>query len=169
MSENKSLAGHTEQAEADALHWTAMADVVEAKGAVEYVAWMPFKRILYQPVPIWSGVDDYYLKQPEFMTWVPGWNHEYDGGEDSRPVWDGEGLEVRLVVSVHKPGRFPPRVFYTRQWQDPDGQQFGKPGLRMTTHQAFALWRSGERRKRLRNERGILNSSAKPAEPGSTV
>lgn len=143
-----------------ALRWRAMAEIVEAKGAVEYVAWMPFKRIMYTPPP-----DDPEAPPQAFETWVPGWYHEAlpPYGEDSRPVWDGEGQEVRLVVSVHKPGRFPPRVFYTRQWRSPDGRQFGKTGLHMTTHQAFVSWRSGERRKRLvHEERGVLKSSAEP-------
>ena len=47
------------------------------------------------------------------------------------------GSMVLTVVDVFKPGRYPARVFYTRQWIDPDGKVFGKSALRMTTVSAF--------------------------------
>jgi hypothetical protein len=36
-------------------------------------------------------------------------------------------------------------VFYVRKWEDPDGRQFGKGALRMTTLGAFRQLLSGYR------------------------
>lgn len=72
----------------------------------------------------------------EVETWAPGCQADTDewGGEE----WaaDGIGAALLTVVSIHRHGKYP-RVLYTRQWRDPDGNVFGKPGLRMTTMQAF--------------------------------
>lgn len=74
-----------------------------------------------------------------FMSWRPGVRFELlapDGG-DNECVADGMGFQLLTVVSVHKPGRFPTRVFYTRKWRDPRGREFGKDGLRVKTLDAF--------------------------------
>lgn len=70
------------------------------------------------------------------ITWRPGvrWVQVYD---DSEAEAEGMGSMMLTVVDVHKPGRFPARVFFTRQWVDPDGKVFGKGGLRITTVPAF--------------------------------
>lgn len=79
-------------------------------------------------------------------TWVPGWNYEQRGPEDTEMVWDGLGEEIRTIISTHKPGaKWPERVFYVRQWRDPDGKVFGRSNLRITTMQAFRRWASGQR------------------------
>ena len=52
-------------------------------------------------------------------------------------VADAVGTQILTVVSVHKPGKFPARVFYTRRWRDPDGVEFGKTHLRVTVMQSF--------------------------------
>ncbi len=68
----------------------------------------------------------------EAETWRPGTRpgaHEMCA--------DGMGKQLLWVISVHKPGTFPTRVFYTRQWRDPDGRQFGKGGLRVLSIGAF--------------------------------
>jgi hypothetical protein len=72
-------------------------------------------------------------------SWKPGVEFVPVGyyGEDSEGVCDGEGEMVLTVVDVHKPGRFPSRVFFTRSWVDPDGKAFGKGGLHIMTAQAF--------------------------------
>ena len=41
------------------------------------------------------------------------------------------------MIDVHRPGKFPPRVFFTRQWKDPTGKTFGKGGLHIMTTAAF--------------------------------
>ena len=75
---------------------------------------------------------------PEKMvSWIPGCGFEMCGPEDSRAVADGLGKMILHVVSTHKPGRYPTRVFYTRKWRDPDGKEFGKPGLRVLVQSAF--------------------------------
>ena len=62
---------------------------------------------------------------------------------DSLP--DGEML--LSVVSTHKPGKFPERIFYTRQWKDPEGKVFGKGALRVTTIGTFRRLLRGYRHK----------------------
>jgi hypothetical protein len=73
------------------------------------------------------------------QSWKPGVRFEAlpPYGEDSESVADAEGQMVLTVVDVHRPGRFPTRVFFTRAWVDPDGKTFGKGALRITTMQAF--------------------------------
>ena len=91
----------------------------------------PFIR---EPVSLY-GEDGPY----ETLSWRPGVSIECCGpyGEDTDIVANGEGEMILTVVDVHKPGRFPTRVFYTRQFVSPDGHVFGKRGLRMTTVEAF--------------------------------
>lgn len=81
------------------------------------------------------------------QSWKPGSRFEYDmhGGTD---CWaDNEGEMILTVVSVHKPGKFPERVFFKRKWIDPDGKEFGKSKLRMTTTAAFRSLCNGYRHK----------------------
>lgn len=79
----------------------------------------------------------------ETDTWRPG-TQMVDGGEYGRygeqelsAVSHGMGFMLAEVISIHKPGRFPERVFFTRTWETPDGKQFGKQKLRITTTAAF--------------------------------
>jgi hypothetical protein len=107
-----------------------------------YAAWHPFKREEYQPIP-----DDPESGYPaKCATWVPGWRYEPSGPEDMEEVWDGEGVQLRTIVSLHRPGaRYPERVFYTRQWQAPNGHTFGKGALRCVIAPTFRAWLRGER------------------------
>lgn len=80
----------------------------------------------------------------ERQTWRPGTRFVERGHarypDDAPPVdcvADAIGAQLIWVISVHKPGSFPTRVFYTRQWRDPDGKAFGKGGLRSKTLSAF--------------------------------
>lgn len=82
---------------------------------------------------------------PEIMCWRPGTRAEHCAPDDVESVADGLGLIVLTEVSRHKPGKYPERVFYVRQWIDPEGKQFGKTDLRMTTAQAFARLCKGYR------------------------
>jgi hypothetical protein len=81
------------------------------------------------------GDEGYY----ETVSWRPGVSIEACGyyGDDTDIVAHGEGEMILTVVDTFKPGRFPRRVFYTRQFVSPDGHAFGKAGLRMTTVDAF--------------------------------
>jgi hypothetical protein len=107
-----------------------------------YEAWHPFKLEAYQPIP-----DDPDGGYPDKVnTWVPGWRYEDCGPEDVEEVWDGAGLQRRTVVSLHRPGpRYPERVFYTRQWVDPNGHVFGRSNLRCVIAPTFRAWLRGER------------------------
>lgn len=109
---------------------------------VTYEAWHPFKLEAYQPIP-----DDPEGGYPaEVKTWVPGWRYEPSGPEDVEEVWDGEGVQYRTIVSLHRPApRYPERVFYTRQWRGPNGRVFGKTGLRCVIAPTFRHWLRGER------------------------
>lgn len=76
-------------------------------------------------------------------SWRPGIRYEsrpflHDAGlSSSWAVADGVGAQRLTVVSIHRPGRFPTRVFYTREWQDPTGKWFGHPRLLTKTLGSF--------------------------------
>ena len=70
-------------------------------------------------------------------SWRPGVEWEQDDEYAAHRVAEALGEMLLTVVDIHKPGRFPTRVFYTRQWKDPNGKVFGKAGLRITTLDAF--------------------------------
>lgn len=73
----------------------------------------------------------------EVDTWRPGTHVETIGPDEGWYVANGEGWMLLHVVDVHRPGKYPKRVFFTRKWRDPDGVEFGKNGLRIMTEQAF--------------------------------
>lgn len=89
--------------------------------------------------------DEDGFSSSEIQTWRPGLRVE----NRHSPIWTGEdvpdptnvadaiGAQILTVVGVYRPGRFPTRVFYERQWVDPDGKMFGKRKCRMTTVPAF--------------------------------
>lgn len=70
-------------------------------------------------------------------TWRPGVRFEQVSIDESESVADDEGVMILTVVSTHKPGRFPERVFYTRRWRNPKGAEFGKGKLFIATAQKF--------------------------------
>jgi hypothetical protein len=71
------------------------------------------------------------------MSWRPGITSEATGPETASTYANGVGAQIITIVSTHKPGKYPARVFFTRRWRDPDGHQFGKTKLRMTTSGAL--------------------------------
>ena len=75
----------------------------------------------------------------EVQTWNPGVRFETCGqyGEDAETICDGFGKQILTVIDVHKPGKYPTRVFYTAHFITPDGTKFGKGKLRITTIDAF--------------------------------
>lgn len=81
----------------------------------------------------------------EVACWKPGTEfeatHRYLGhGEytdDTTCVAHGEGALRLHVVSIHRPGRYPTRVFYRREWVDPDGKVFGRPSLKVCVLSMF--------------------------------
>lgn len=79
----------------------------------------------------------------EVLSWKPGIAYVMCGPDDAEAVCEGEGKQVLTVVDVHKPGRFPTRVFYTRKFITPDGKSFGRKNLHITTVQAFRAKANG--------------------------
>ncbi len=116
----------------------------EITEGVTYSVWFPFVRDEYEPPQNWSADGTRRLE-----TWRPGWRYVPRSPEDTEPEWDGDGEERRLLVAICKPGRYPARAFYVRQWSDPDGKIFGKTALRMTTLTAFRKWSLGEPKARI--------------------
>lgn len=103
----------------------------------------PFVRDKYMEL----DQDEEGVVEIERQTWRPGTRFEEYGreGEYTDCLADAMGTMRVTVVSLHKPGRYPARVFYTRQWIDPDGKQFGKGKLRITTEAAFRILLRGYR------------------------
>lgn len=76
----------------------------------------------------------------EIDSWQPGCRNEMRGhGEyaDAVTEADAHGQMALTVVSVHKPGRFPTRVFFVRKFTTPDGKAFGKGKLHIVTLEKF--------------------------------
>ena len=97
----------------------------------------PFVR---EVVGLWDG--EGYSRT---VSWKPGVRWVQTSIDDSDAVADGIGKIILIVVSVHKPGRFPARIFFERQWINPDGKPFGKGGCRVTTVAAFKRLTRGYR------------------------
>lgn len=70
-------------------------------------------------------------------SWRPGVRWDAIGPEDDGAFANGVGKQIVTVVSTHKPAPFPERVFYTRQWETPEGKRFGKGRLFIKTVQGF--------------------------------
>lgn len=64
--------------------------------------------------------------------WVPGTETDCDG-EDCFHITHGVGRKIIKVIAVCKPGKYPARVFYVRQWESPSGVVFGKTNLKIKT------------------------------------
>lgn len=83
----------------------------------------------------------------EVQSWKPGVVFEPlpPYGEDVDCVAEGTGEIILTVVSVHKPGHFPTRVFFTRRWRRPDGIEFGKSKCHCVTVEKFRRLARGYR------------------------
>lgn len=103
----------------------------EYKAGQEFRVVYPFIRDTYTEFDEDGGT--------ERPTWRPGCRYETCGyhGDESEAVADGDGTQVLTVIDVHKPGKYPTRVFYTVVWVDPDGRQFGKGRLHIATVEKF--------------------------------
>lgn len=134
-----------------------MAEPIKA-GAVIEVA-HPFVRDIY------NGYDcDGPYKA---RTWRPGTRHEPVPPDDWEAVADAIGTQILTVVGTYKPGRYPERIFYTRQWRDPNGHLFGKAGLHTKTAQAFRTIIRGYRHEfRLLDAPSALLSTQREADNG---
>lgn len=84
-------------------------------------------------------LEDFTVQDFDGAYTVQSWRPGVRRIENVREEWvaDGEGQQLLTVVSTHKPGTYQERVFYTRQWADPDGKIFGKTRLMHCTMRKF--------------------------------
>jgi hypothetical protein len=98
----------------------------------------PFMRVEYlEPIgPRWPADEGDVRPAP---SWRPGTESRTGGDPDGDGYLaaDAVGVMTLTVVSVHRPGRYPTRVFYTRSFTSPAGRTFGKPRLRIATLEKF--------------------------------
>ena len=74
----------------------------------------------------------------ERPSWKPGIEWELSAPDESEAVADGIGSVLYTVVSLHPlPRPYSARVFFVREWIDPDGKRFGKKALRIMGIAAF--------------------------------
>lgn len=72
------------------------------------------------------------------FKWRPGaWESEPRHNDDPMPACHGLGFVYFKVVSVHKPGRYPTRVFYTRRFVTPDDEALPESGCLCVTMEKF--------------------------------
>lgn len=103
----------------------------------------PFVRTTWERL---DGDDESGFTTTEMPGWKPGVRYTQVGPEgDTRTHMDAFGVMMLTVVSVHKPGKYPTRVFYTRTWINPEGVAFGKGKLRVTSQSAFTGYTRGYR------------------------
>jgi hypothetical protein len=81
----------------------------------------------------------------EYPGWRPGAEYELVPPDDYRMVCDGIGSQIVTVVGTAQFPGWPTRVFYTRRWRDPEGKEFGKRRLRVTTQASFTTLIQGYR------------------------
>lgn len=78
--------------------------------------------------------------------WKPGIIYTGECAEqEASPVAEGLGQVRMEVVSIHKPGKYPMRIFFLRSFVNPDGEEFGKGKLRITTAGNFTILCKGYR------------------------
>ena len=94
-----------------------------------YTVKFPFVRSSYVD---WSDGEGIEVK-----FWQPGTRVEMVYPDDTELFADGEGKMVLKVISIHKPGKYPERIFYTRKFIDPDGKFFGKGNLHIAVVSKF--------------------------------
>lgn len=104
-----------------------------------YERWTPF---IVEDKEL-SSLDEDGGSSRTIKHWRPGVRYVPIYPDDSKPEWDGDGAEIRRVVAVVHIDGGGVRVLYRRTWRRPDGGEFGKARVRMTTPSAFSAWRSG--------------------------
>jgi hypothetical protein len=80
--------------------------------------------------------------------WFIGWGKHPDR-ELADPLLvyhaDGVGELTLLPISVHRPGDYPTRVFFRREWRTPEGKVFGSNRLYIATLGEFRRIAKGYR------------------------
>ena len=101
--------------------------------------WTPFvleDKDIPDPLPDGFGM-------VKVKSWRPGVRHEQTAPDDFEAVWDAEGAELRRIVAVVAIDGGGTRILYRRSFRKPDGNEFGKPNVRITTPSAFTAWARG--------------------------
>ncbi|HEY5800340.1 MAG TPA: hypothetical protein VIT92_08965 [Burkholderiaceae bacterium] len=124
----------------------------------QYATNYPFIRVKFDSHELSDGE----WTHAEIESWQPGVRFESDGFDGTDTYADGVGAMQLQVVSTHKPDKYPERVFYVRQWRDPDGKVFGKPKLRITTAQNFRQLIKGYRHEYEMSERATQQPASAP-------
>lgn len=93
-----------------------------------------------------------------FPSWRPG-TEQRQTYDDYETIYHGVGAMVLTVVDTFKPQGFPTRVFYTRKWIDPQGREFGKSRLRITTLGAFNRMKAGHRYRNTAKRDGVQEAA----------
>jgi len=121
----------------------------------------PFVRCIFTEY----GVDeDYHGSITDTPSWEPTTYMKpcQSGGFSDEPDYenyaDAEGKCVFTVVLVCKPPGFPTRVLYTRKFITPDGKEFGKNRLLITTSGVFKQRIRGYRYQYFIKDRGAENA-----------
>ncbi|PCI04587.1 MAG: hypothetical protein COB78_09855 [Hyphomicrobiales bacterium] len=72
-----------------------------------------------------------YSDTPAQEVWIPGFKVSEDETENGNILYAHDhGKAIYTVVSIHRPGKYPIRVLYTRHWVDPTGTAIKGKGLR---------------------------------------
>ena len=108
----------------------------------EHRAAFPFIRTTYDAMPDDCMINAMPVEHP---TWRPGVEHEQCNSGDTWSFAHGDGEVVYSVIAAFKPGKYPSRIFYLRNWIDPDGKRFGRNNLRISTTQHFRMLLKGYR------------------------
>ncbi len=125
---------------------------IPAVGEVAEVSY-PFIRATY------SYADTEGMCEAE--GWKPGIKNVHVYPDDCEAMADARGLMRLTVVSVHKPGKYPTRVFCTRRFVTPDGKEFGKGKLHIMTIEKFRRLSSGfQVPYRIKGEPPLANARA---------
>lgn len=80
--------------------------------------------------------------------WKPGVRFEDESNayrETVHTYADGVGEQIITLVGRYTPPGYRERVFFTRQWKDPDGKLFGKKALQVKGVAAFSTLIKGYR------------------------
>ena len=74
--------------------------------------------------------------------WRPGTKPDE---ERQNYVADGIGAQILTIIGTYKPDGYQERIFYRRQWRDPDGKIFGKRNLLVRSAAQFTVLSQGYR------------------------
>lgn len=100
--------------------------------------------------PFIEQKDTLMIDEYDYGDWIPG--ARFEGAESHCPFdglageADGEGyMLIKIIKKVPMPKPYTMKVFFTREWIDPDGKRFGNKMLRMKGEQAFSNMIKGYR------------------------